>query len=129
MHDDIEEHFELYHPEPVRVLVTGGRDYDDRLKLFQVLEQLYEINQNIKIIHGAARGADTLADEWANKTGVRVEKHYADWTRHGRSAGAIRNNKMAKSCIDFCVAFPGGNGTKHMIETCENAGIRTWIIK
>lgn len=44
-----------------RVLVCGGRDYDDRDSLVTVLDAAHYANPIECLIHGAARGADTLA--------------------------------------------------------------------
>jgi hypothetical protein len=60
----------IHRPRPV-VLVCGGRDYDDRGRLYNVLDRLnYLYRGFLCVIHGAARGADTLAAEWAEASGI-----------------------------------------------------------
>ena len=75
------------------------------------------------IVHGGCQGVDLLAAHWASERGVKHEEHVAAWSRYGGAAGPIRNKHMADLGADLCVAFPGGNGTRHMVRTARSAGI------
>jgi len=108
----------------VRVLVCGGRDYRAREQLFQVLDELHAERGIELLIHGGAKGADSLAQDWCARRQVTCQIHRADWTTHGRSAGPIRNKEMlAKGRPDLVVAFPGGRGTASMVAISESAGV------
>lgn len=102
------------------VLVCGGRDYAGDVTC---LEQLpIDI-----LIHGDARGADKRAGNWANSKGIHTAAVRALWDVLGRQkAGPARNSAMLLLKPDYCVAFPGGNGTANMIKQCEKAGIVVW---
>jgi hypothetical protein len=77
------------------------------------------------LIEGEAPGADTLAREWATEQGIPVERYPADWNRHGKAAGPIRNRRMlVEGKPDLVVAFPGGRGTANMISQAEAAGVK-----
>lgn len=97
----------------MRVLVTGGRDFADRAYVAQALG-LVCLPGDV-LVHGAARGADSLAAEWALANGLTVEAHPADWDLHGRAAGHVRNQEMLDSGVDVLVAMPGGRGTADMV--------------
>ena len=105
-----------------RILVCGGRDYRNRSKVFETLDAQ---EGPFVIIHGAARGADTLAAEYARERGVKAEAYPADWKRDGRSAGYRRNERMLRLRPDLVIAFPGGPGTAHMVEIAQRAGVPT----
>jgi hypothetical protein len=106
---------------PMRVLVTGGRDFADR---DAVVAALGELPADAVLVHGAARGADTLAARWWSTIQRRmVEAYPADWARHGKAAGAIRNQQMLDTGIDLIVAFPGGRGTADMVRRARAAGL------
>jgi hypothetical protein len=45
----------------------------------------------------------------------------ADWHRHGRAAGPIRNQKMLDWGPDLVVAFAGGTGTAGMVRLARAA--------
>lgn len=84
---------------------------------------------NIKVVAGKARGADTMAVDWAVTRFCQFCEYPADWDKHGKSAGHIRNKQMIV-CEepDLVVAFPGGRGTANMIKQAQDAGIETIII-
>lgn len=85
---------------------------------------------NITIIEGGAKGADTGAAEWAVVNWVELEEYKADWGKHGKSAGFIRNQTMLdKGKPDIVLAFPGGKGTSHMVKIAKEKGIAVREIK
>lgn len=76
------------------------------------------------IISGMAKGADSLAIDWAVVNWLRWEEYPADWETHGKAAGLIRNQQMLdEGKPDLVVAFPGGRGTADMIRRAEKAGV------
>jgi YspA, cpYpsA-related SLOG family len=113
----------------MRVLVTGGRDFSDRTLLFEALDRLHAAHGFTVLIHGDANGADRLSGEWATARGVSVEAHPADWKRHGRAAGPIRNQKMLEEKPELVVAFPGGKGTADMVSKARQAGLEVVMVE
>jgi hypothetical protein len=121
-----------------RVLVCGGRDYDDRTRFFHFMDRVLETikgtgetpKRDVVIIHGAARGADTLADDYARERELRVIRYLADWKTHGRGAGPIRNKLMlTDGKPHVIIAFKGGNGTADMIQQGKKAGVPVYEVK
>lgn len=108
----------------MKLLVCGGRDFDDFESLSEELLWLQDEHSIDVIIHGGARGADALAGEFAKLSRIPVEVYRADWTKHGKAAGPIRNRQMlTEGKPDMVLAFPGGRGTADMIEQAREAGI------
>jgi hypothetical protein len=113
----------------VKVLITGGRSYVDRATVFRELDALHAETTITVLIHGAATGADSLADAWSKSRGVEVIACPADWSRHGRAAGPIRNKAMLTDhAPELLVAFPGGRGTANMISQARAAGLKIIVI-
>lgn len=111
----------------MRVLVCGGRDYDNPEQMKRVLDDL--VPEIELIIEGAAPGADRLAGAWAKKNGIPLIEMPAPWTAHGRRAGMIRNSWMlAYTEPDLVIAFPGGVGTAGMIRMAKAKGIEVRVI-
>jgi predicted Rossmann-fold nucleotide-binding protein len=111
--------------KPRRVLVCGGRHFSDRGQVYGVLDRLHAEHAFQTLIHGAARGADSLAGAWAESRYVAAQAFPADWQRYGVSAGHIRNTQMLlDGQPDLVVAFPGGPGTANMIKQAMAARIR-----
>lgn len=109
----------------MRVLVCGGRDYADEKGLRLVLDAMHRVTPFTLMIHGAARGADQLAANWAVAHGIPLRAFPADWNRHGRAAGPRRNEKMLHDGKpEKVVAFPGGRGTAHMVGIARKVGVQ-----
>lgn len=133
--DSPDEFSELIAPPPrSRVLVTGGRTYADRAFVYATLDALHAACPVEVIIHGDARGADTLAREWAVSRRVQHDPYPAKWDllagvepwkikrnhrgSYNSHAGFDRNWEMLrKGCPTHVVAFCGNRGTAHMCET------------
>ena len=103
-----------------RVLVCGGRDY---LNYEAVYEALVWYAPSL-VIHGDARGADTLAADAASNLGIAYLAFPADWKQYGKAAGYIRNSQMLREGKpDLVLAFPGGRGTANMMKQARAAGV------
>ena len=122
--------------DPFRVLVTGSREFTDYatvcMEIGGVLRHLIATVRpvpKIVVVHGAARGADELADRAARAFGMATEPHPADWDAFGKGAGYRRNAEMVKAGADVCLAFfqqgAANRGTSHCVRLAEAAGIRT----
>ena len=81
------------------------------------------------IIEGGAKGADTCAFWWAKKNGIKIKTMKADWEKHGKSAGSIRNQAMLNERPDLVIAFPGGAGTADMVKKAKTRGVDVIEIK
>ncbi len=85
---------------------------------------------NVIIVSGHASGADSLGEKFAADHNLQCELHPADWERHGRAAGPIRNEKMAE-VSDALIAFWDGKsrGTKSMIEIARRKGLQVAVVR
>lgn len=119
----------------MRVLVFGGRNYDNRASIRRELSQL---PPGTTIVHGDCRrwdkerqqwvGADYLAGEVARALGFKVETHPANWAKFGPGAGPRRNEEMARANIDKAIGFPGGTGSNDMHVRCVKHGIDVRLV-
>jgi hypothetical protein len=89
--------------------------------------------EHIVVIHGDARGADTVGDICAQLLDYELEVYPADWEKHGRSAGPIRNQQMLDAEPDVALFFhediANSRGTADMLERVKRAGIRYLLIE
>lgn len=110
------------------ILVCGGRDFYDKKMLKQTLDKIRETSGITKIVHGGARGADSLANYYANSYGIEC-KVYPYVEAAGKAGGPIRNKFMLQDANpDLIVAFPGGKGTANMIKLAQNARKKIIIV-
>lgn len=117
----------------LRLLVAGGRDYDDAATLDTVLNRIHRERCIGVLIHGAYRGADSLADRWGMMTpGIVLMRFPADWAALGGAAGPERNQRMIDAGRpQAVVAFPRkngqlGDGTADLIRRALAAGLPVW---
>lgn len=115
-----------------RVIVCGGRDYDDRDRCFEVLNELFP-DKAIEIVSGHAVGADSFGEAYANENGIKLTVFKPDWKQYGRAAGPIRNKSMLDYATEetpVVVAFWDGKskGTKNMINLAEKVGAEVHIV-
>jgi hypothetical protein len=107
----------------MRILVCGGRDYNDKEVIRETLVALKQMYPDAMLIHGGAPGADAMAGWIGGTIGFDIEVHVAQWAKYGKAAGPLRNQEMLDSGIDLVVAFPGGRGTADMVERARLAGV------
>ena len=121
----------------MKILVCGGRDYGEQFdrhglprdnwvhevnKLNAVLDAFWKEHRSLThVIHGGARGADSLAGSWARRNGIQEVRCEANWDYHERRAGYIRNQAMLDllGYRDMVIAFPGGSGTADMVRRAK----------
>ena len=107
--------------------VCGGRDYANEEYMFEKLDDILShykmMCASIAIMSGCASGADSLALKWAYDRNVGTREYPADWKKHGKAAGPIRNRQMLEAGFDVLLAFPGGRGTRDMIKITKARGI------
>jgi YspA, cpYpsA-related SLOG family len=117
----------------MRILACGDRNWTDREFLVEVLDGFgNQYLWDFVLVHGAARGADTMADDWAKARDIPVESYPAHWEKYGKAAGPVRNEEMLRLGIDLVIAFHDdirhSKGTKHMVGIARNAGVPVKLI-
>ena len=118
-----------------RLLVTGSRTWADKQMMRDALRMAYValawgegVRRDVVLVHGGARGADSMAGELWSFGNLRVEIHEAQWRAHGvynPHAGIGRNQKMVELGADLCLAFihNGSRGATDCAARAERAGI------
>ncbi len=115
------------------ILVCGSRDWRATRHIREILEH-YDPATTI-LVHGAARGADQLAEKVALELGWNLENIHpypADWTRYGNGAGPIRNQTMLDSepiSQVYALRLNGtSRGTDDMIRRARASSIPVTVI-
>jgi YspA, cpYpsA-related SLOG family len=114
-------------------LITGSRDFptQEAWFIYRELDKLLKENPNLTMINGGAKGADTICLRWAGMRGVPTEVYKANWTKHHKAAGPIRNREMIARLKQtegtVVMAFVYGKlydsrGTKNCVDQAIKAG-------
>ena len=91
------------------------------------------------LLHGGARGVDAAIARAAHQLGWCSLVMPAEWGRHGRAAGPIRNRELLEQAIAravahtspgsitsvLVVAFPGGAGTASLVKQARRMASRS----
>jgi len=133
MDEKTKEQYRKNYQNAYKVIVAGGRDFDDYEYMSTKLDELFWRSSSfdeypIKIISGMAKGVDTLAIRYADEHRMTKILFPANWKFHPRIAGFLRNEDML-SIATHLVAFWDGksSGTKHMIEIAKEKEIPVWV--
>lgn len=110
----------------MRILCTGDRLWDDVSLIKNVLSK--ESHEDTVIIHGGARGADTICGHIGNALDFIVLRFDADWKKFGRAAGPIRNRQMLDEgrpqiVYAFHDALHLSKGTLDMVRQSRKRGL------
>lgn len=87
-----------------KILVTGDRNWTDKDLIRKALAEWLQPGDTV--IHGGAKGADSLASEVAYEwDDVQVVEYAAQWEAFGPAAGPIRNRRMLDERPHVVLAF------------------------
>lgn len=119
------------------VAIVGSREFHDYDLLVRSMESIlgeYGIKWDLDwdkpgsekcvlIVSGGARGADSLAEKYANECGFYFTAIPANWYLYGKRAGMMRNSDIVAS-VELVVAFWDGEsrGTADTIEKAQLMG-------
>ena len=114
----------------MRILVCGGRNFLNETLIREFLKSVSR--HDPVIISGGCRGADKIAETWADRLGYKRKIYPAQWDKYGRSAGPIRNKKMLKEgnpdlVVGFHEKIESSKGTKHMVSIADKEGVETEV--
>ena len=112
----------------MRTIIAGSRTITDSDDLDYALDM--HCLPITTVLCGMAKGADMLGLRYAQANNIPLERYPADWDKHGRSAGYIRNEEMAKNA-DACIVIWDGKskGSQHMISLARKHKLVLTIVK
>lgn len=130
-----------------KVIIAGGRDFNDYNFLKQVCSKILSKKSNIEIVSGTAPGADSLGEKLAIEMNLGLKSFPAPWqdiqgkpksaigtradgSKYWKRAGIVRNQQMA-DYADALIAFHDGvsRGTSHMISAATKKGMPVRVNK
>ena len=116
--------------EKFRVIIAGGRDFDDFRTLSEVCMHMLQNKENVEVVSGTANGADKLGEQFARFMGYPIKEFPANWDEFGKAAGHIRNKEMAEYG-DALIAFWDGEskGTESMIDLANKNKLKVKVHK
>lgn len=115
----------------MKVMVTGSRRWTDREAIAAAMFRAMDpYNHNVLIVGDCPTGADAIAADIAKtELAFTVEEYRAEWRKHGKGAGPLRNQAMVDQGPDVCLAFPmaDSRGTWDAVTRARAAGLRVVV--
>jgi len=116
-----------------RIIVCGCRDFSDEALFARTVDEILPQYENIELISGHAKGADTFCETYAATHNIPVTIFKPDWKKYGRGAGPVRNREMLAYAVQetpILLAFWDGKsrGTNHMISLAKQFGAKCHVI-
>ena len=117
----------------MKIAIVGSRTFKDYNAMHAFIEEMLATMESSTIeavVSGGARGADSLAERYAQERGLQMIVVPTEWKKYGRRAGFIRNVDIFREC-DVCFAFWDGesHGTQQDIELCERMNKQCFIYR
>lgn len=125
----------------MKLIIAGSRDIEDYdLVRSLVMKSGFwkKYGKKIEVVSGMARGIDKVGVDFAKKNGLQLHARPADWDKHGKAAGHVRNSEMANEADALLAVWDGESpGTKGMIQIARAKGLevkayevhRMWAIE
>ncbi len=94
----------------MKIAIIGSRTFTNYQLLEDIVDQYKNVNQvhYTAVVSGGAKGADTLAERYAEKNNLKKIIYYPDWDRYGKKAGFLRNTTIIEDA-DVVFAFWDGH--------------------
>lgn len=110
--------------EGTRVGFSGGMDFQDYAKVFDVLSRVKNLHPDMVLVHtGQSKGADLFARRWAEANDVTTIAYTPDFGKGGKAAPFKRNDQMLRDGVAGLVVFPGNGIVKNLEEKAKKQGI------
>lgn len=113
----------------MKLIIAGTRTFTDYQLLCTECKKILD-QVKFEVVSGCAKGADLLGERFAKDHELFIHRFPAEWEKHGKRAGFIRNEDMAKFA-NALLAFWDGNskGTKHMIDLAKKNKLYVKVIR
>ena len=115
----------------MNIAIVGGRDFNDYTLLKEsILAYIDAHGKPENIVSGGAKGADTLAAQFATEMGIPLLVFKPDYQKSGRGATLVRNTQIIENA-EVVFAFWNGQskGTNDSIKKAKKLEKELHIIK
>lgn len=110
----------------MKTIIAGSRDITDYDIVVQAIRDCgWDVTE---VVCGMAKGVDSLGKQYAEENNLPIHYFPADWTKHGKAAGVLRNRQMAENSEALIAVWDGeSRGTKNMIDTAKKLNLIVYV--
>jgi hypothetical protein len=118
--------------EPKRIGIVGSRRRNsdaDYKALEDALAEVY-VRGDSFVSGGCPLGGDAFAEQIAKAVGISITVHHPDWKVHGKAAGFVRNDKIARDCdVLLALVHPDRTGgTEDTVAKARKLGKKVILV-
>lgn len=111
----------------MKLIIAGCRHINYPFIVQRAID-FFGISGITEVVDGGAEGVDRLGAFWAQDNKIKICMFPADWKKHGKAAGPIRNEQMAKYADGLLAIWDRkSRGTRNMIENAIKYKLDVWI--
>lgn len=113
----------------MKTIIAGSRKiHSYHIVVWAIRNAIRDGIEITEVVSGGAEGVDKLGEFYAKMHKLPVKKFPADWNKHGKRAGPIRNQQMADYADALIAVWDGkSRGTKDMIERAQAKGLHVFV--
>ena len=114
----------------INIAIVGSRDFVDYKALDKFVQEHVNLTKIEFVVSGGAKGADKLAEQFANHHSLGIRVIYPNWQKYGKKAGFLRN-KLIIEASNIVFAFWDGEsrGTLSSINLAKEANKELYIYR
>ena len=115
----------------MKTIIAGSRTITTYAQVLSACNVADRAPHNIhitEVVSGCARGVDKMGEEFAAAHSIPIRYFPAAWNTFGKSAGYLRNQRMARYAEALIAVWDGeSRGTKHMIDLAKRHGLKVYV--
>lgn len=114
----------------MKCIIAGSRTITDSVILQAALNASGFQDEITEVVWGGADGVDTLGWEWSCEQRLSAKRFPANWSKHGRVAGPIRNREMAEYADALLLVWDGeSRGSANMLKEATARHLRVFVYR
>ena len=114
---------EVLLPSGPKIAFSGGDTTDHQL-IWDKLDQVHAKHPDMVLLHGGTpKGAERIAETWANNRKIPQVAFKPDWTKHAKAAPFKRNDQMLATMPIGVIIFPGTGIQDNLADKARKMGI------
>jgi hypothetical protein len=121
---------EVMLPPGPKVAFTGGLDFNDHRLIWDRLDQVRAKHPDMVLLHGGSpKGAERIAERWADHRKVPQIAFRPDWAKHAKAAPFRRNDAMLEALPIGVLVAPGSGIQANLADKARRLGIPVWTLR
>lgn len=116
----------------MKCIIAGSRNFTNYEFLKSAIARSGFADQITEVVSGTATGVDSLGERYAKENRIPVRQFPANWNKHGKAAGMIRNREMLDYALPdgalIVIIVNNSPGSTGMLKIARESGLRYYAV-